>query len=553
VFVPRFEIDWILRFRRERICFPDIFVRPNIRDILGLLEERRVIRPHGPDPDPAPLVTRRGLQSVEQASRLLGTAVADRLARVELATRFGASAKEQNELLDRPAFAEALPPPLPAEFQKRPAGTAGVKVMRETLAARAKLDPKALAEFDPRRVVGPFIRCFDIFVPEWVPLLDVPDITFRVTQDVNNDGTEEVIYSEGFFDVRWNAGPISNVTLHASPIAVASHTCDAPVVPCGNTPAIQFAGLHPVVNPAAPADPYLDVVAGYARRPNRPHPSGAFSESLPLPLAETPFTRVLQIYGCNRVNNAAFYRLKYSYNGGPVVPFTGLTWPVYRVVGGVLQTHWPVSDSNGWYPVLPQADNWFPDLLLLEWPTGGYADGLYTATLEIGNAAKSVIGTSAAVGFRVDNSAPLTQFTALRWRKAGGAWVNVPPPFTCVVIPRGVVPSDIEIDVSYAVTAQHLRSVQVFGNGCGAGTPTLISPLSTAEHWHANVADNSVANTARFAIAAAASAGAYSFSVLGVSRAFNPSGGDNGHLADWNYDPVYNYSWPSLPVAIVNA
>ncbi|MGQ0443876.1 MAG: hypothetical protein ACT4O2_01800 [Beijerinckiaceae bacterium] len=147
----------------------------------------------------------------------------------------------------------------------------------------------------------------------------------------------------------------------------------------------------------------------------------------------------------------------------------------------------------------------------------------------------------------------MTQFTALRWRKAGGAWVNVPAPFTCVIIPRGVVPADIEIDLSYSVSAQHLRSVQIFGNGCGAGVPVLISSQNTAEHWHTNVADNSVTNTARYSISAAASAGAYSVSVLAISRAFNPSGGDGGRLVDWHYDPVYNYNYPSLPIAVVNA
>src|SRR5215470_7967310 len=93
VYIPRFEIDWILRFRRERICFPDIFVKPNIREILRLLEQQP-IRPHGPDPDPGPLVTRRGLQSVDYAKHLLGSALTDRLARVELGIQFGASAKE---------------------------------------------------------------------------------------------------------------------------------------------------------------------------------------------------------------------------------------------------------------------------------------------------------------------------------------------------------------------------------------------------------------------------------------------------------------------------
>ena len=33
----------------------------------------------------------------------------------------------------------------------------------------------------------------------------------------------------------------------------------------------------------------------------------------------------------------------------------------------------------------------------------------------------------------------------------------------------------------------------------------------------------------------------------------NPAGSDNGHLADWNYDPVYAYAQPEIRVAIVNA
>jgi hypothetical protein len=121
------------------------------------------------------------------------------------------------------------------------------------------------------------------------------------------------------------------------------------------------------------------------------------------------------------------------------------------------------------------------------------------------------------------------------------------------VIPRGVVPSDIEIEVSYTAAAAHLRSVQLSGGGCGGGTPTLISALSTAQHWHTSTADNSVTSVATFQLLATALPGAYSFNLLAASRAFNPAGGDGGHLADWNYDPIYNYVAPSLPVAVVNA
>ncbi len=389
-----------------------------------------------------------------------------------------------------------------------------------------------------------------------VASLDVPDITFRVTQDVNNDGTQETIYSEGYFDVRWNAGPIADVTLVASQIAVAGTACDVPDVNCEDTPAIQFVGLMPLVNPPAPADPYHDAATGYARRPNRPHPSGALVDPPPNPLAEAPYTHVLQLYGCNHAKGAAFYRLRYRFNGGPSVPFTGLSWPLYRVVGGALQTIWPTADASGWYPVLPDGDDWFPPHLLLEWPTNSFQNGLYTVELDLGDGAKNVVATSAPINFRVDNAAPNpAQFTELRWRVAGGAW-SAPIELICPVITRPLVggaPADIEFMVSYQVAATHLRSVSLSGGGCGGGNPTLISATSTAEHWHTSPADNSVANTAIFSLPGAMPQGAYSFNLFAASRAFNPSGGDGGHLADWEYDPVYNYIWPSLPVAVVNA
>jgi hypothetical protein len=383
----------------------------------------------------------------------------------------------------------------------------------------------------------------------------VPDITFRVTQDVDGDGDQETIYAENFFDVRWNAGPIPDVTLEASPIAVAGVVCDTPTVPCEDTPAILFAGLMPLVNPAGPADPYHDNATGYARRVNRPHPSGNLVDPLPNPLAEAPFTGTLQLYGCNHAPGAAFYRLRYRFNGGPIVPFTGLTWPLHRVVGGNLQTLWPVSDANGWYPILPDSDNWFPESLLLNWPTGSFANGLYTVELQLGNAAKAVINTSPVVNIRTDNSSPVAQFLELRWRVAGGAWSG-PLSLICPVITRPIIggsPADIEFRVQYSASAAHLRSVSLGAGGCGGGNPTLASALSTAQHWHINALDNTVVNTAVFALPGAFSQGAYSFSLFASSRAFNPAGGDGGFEADWQYDPVYRYVIPSLPVAVVNA
>ncbi|MDR7521293.1 MAG: hypothetical protein QN168_02400 [Armatimonadota bacterium] len=181
----------------------------------------------------------------------------------------------------------------------------------------------------------------------------------------------------------------------------------------------------------------------------------------------------------------------------------GLSWPLYRVVDGLLQVMWTSADGAGWYPVLADADGWFSPHLLVEWPTGQYANGLYSLEVDLGNVAKAVISISAAVRFRIDKA-----------------------------------------------SATHLRSVTLSGGGCGGGAPVLVSALSTVQHWHTGPADNSVGNTAVFALSGGAPQGVH---LLASGRAFNPSGGDGGHLADWNYDPVYAYVVPMLPVAVVNA
>jgi len=459
----------------------------------------------------------------------------------------------QQDILNAPALSEPLPPPLPTQFMQT-----DDKHEVATLANQLKLDQKLLDGFNPHHYIGPFWRCRDVFLPEFMPILDVPDITFRVTQDVDGDGDQETIYSEGFFDVRWNAGPIPDVVLEASPIAVAGPVCESPDVPCEDTPAILFAGRLPLINLPAPDDPYHDAATGYGRRPNRPHASGQINPApadLPLPLAEAPYTRVLQLYGCNHAEGAKYYRLMYRFNGGPAAPFTGLTWPLWRVVSGTLQSHWPTADANGWYPILPDSADWFPANLLLDWPTNRFANGLYTVTLELGNAAKTILNDSVPVSFRIDNSRPSAQFTELRWRVAGGAW-SPPVSMICPVITRptpGGVPVDIELRLSYQAAATHLRSAVLTGGGCGGGNPTLISPIGTAQHWHTTPADNSVTNTATFALPGALNQGAYSFSLFVASRAFNPSGGDGGQLSDWNYSPVYNWIHPRMSIAVVNA
>ncbi len=560
VWVPRWEIDWILRFRREHICFPDIFIRPTIRDLLSELPPLpsliRLPRPVPDLPDPPPSLLKDGGLTLRRAQELVGRDVAERLATFEVGAVAGTSTTRQQQFLDAPAFPQPIAPPLPPRFKELTEGERSKSL--ETLTAQFKIEPELLKGLDFAHYIGPFRRCVDVIFPEWQLFLDVPDITFRVTQDVDGDGEEETIYTENFFEVRWNSGPIPDVTLEASQIAQAGVVCDAPEVPCDNAPALQFVGRMPLVNPVG-GDPYHDAVTGYARRPNRPHPSGNITPVLadfPLPLAKTPYTHVLQLYGCNHGQGAVFYRLTYSFNSGPRVPFTGLTWPLWRVVGGNLQWLWPTSDVSGWYPILPDADNWFPPHLLLDWPTNQFQDGLYSVQVELGNAGKATIATSAAICFRIDNSVPdPVQFTALSWRAAGDNQ-STPISLICPVVTRSVVngtPVDIEIEVNYRVAATHLRSVELSGGGCDGDDPILVSALSTAQHWHTNPADNSVISTAIFALPGARRQGAYSFALHAIGRAFNPAGGDGGQLADWNYDTVYNYLFPSLTIAVVDA
>ena len=207
--------------------------------------------------------------------QLVGPKVASQLAAIQSTLTLGGKTNVQSELLDMPAFSQPLPPPLPAEF-KQMATNEGQKMMVE----RFQLREQAFEAIHPERFIGPFRRCRDVLVPEWMPIFDVPDITFSVTQDVDGDGDEETIYSEGYFDVRWDAGAIPDVTLEASQIALASISCDNPEMACAE-PAIVLAGKMPVHNLPAPADPYIELTTGYAGGQTAHTPPGTWSTRCP--------------------------------------------------------------------------------------------------------------------------------------------------------------------------------------------------------------------------------------------------------------------------------
>jgi len=581
VLVPRFDIDWILRWRSQRICFPIIFNRPNLDDLVRELPPQRVGPVPGPDPGPE----QRLAGFAPRLLRSLGDGEMARLAR-ELGERqsaqsLGASNRLEKGLLHRRLFDRELPPPLPAEFRQALSGhgvvaakgASAIDGVRAAIAAKVGLDAqsKQLAHFDTQRFIGPFLRCFDIFVPEWQLIVDVPDITFRVTQDTDGDGNEETIYSEGYFDVRWDSGNLPNVTLVASSIAKEARFCspEQPHVDCSTDPTIVTVGLMTVTDAS-----YFDASNGYAIRPNRPSLDGTnpHPPTVDTHIAQAPFCGALQLYGCVDLQGAKYYRILQSVDGGVnYSPITGAAWNNYSTLDG----H-PIpigADSNGWYEVsptdpishapVPRANLEFPNMIL-DW---GAPNGKNLVKIAIGSAAKVQLDESVPVALQVDNTAPNAPFDPSNWL----AWkfaANSDATLTvlgqdCPLIQRGAVPQDIEVVFRVTVSGTHFRDAALGVLGCNHA-PTVPPPLTFVthpdpfnkpSHWYTTHADNSVDLYQRYFLPAAAKPGCYTFHCKANSRAVNPAGahGENEIPPDWYQDDdVYIYTWPSVSVAVVN-
>ena len=593
VWIPRWDIDWILRFRRERRCFGVIFERPSIKDLLDHLRPPELLpwppRPF-PEPDPWPFRFRQG-ELLRQAREAFGQPVAQRLASLAAQSSIGASLTPSQATLAAVAPLAHLQPPLPAELKairnlSAVSGSRGDAALREArsatvslLARQVNLDPKALEGVDLRHWAGPFFRCQDVLVPTWVPLVDIPDISFKVLQDTDGDGVEEVIYGESFFDVRWNAGPVPDQLIHAWPNAKAGHPCGPTDIPCGDQPAIVMAGRLPLIGDPLVFDgvlnlPLPDPGGGYGQRTNRPRAGGSFSGP-PITPGRAPLRQTLSLYGCIRTDpKASHYRLLYRYsaNGGASftapTPFTGLTWPLYRLNGvGMGEWHYPAADAQGWYPInLPDgASAWLPQNLLLDWQTdgqGGFADGLYALTLQLGSGG-ATRSESAEVPIVVDNSLPVAPFSVEVGKSAAGPFQPVGT--VCPVVNRGAgaTTADLYFRVKLSAAARHLRSAELSAYGCGDGDFEFVSGSggehpagsTTYRHWHQDPDDNDQLLEVIYRLPASAAQGTYWFAAYAVGRGFNPSGGDGGQLAipTWAYDPAHAWINPSFAFSVFNA
>ncbi|QXQ05702.1 hypothetical protein KX816_16000 [Sphingosinicellaceae bacterium] len=571
VWVPRWDIDWVVRWRLQRKCFPIIFERPNLHDLIDQIIPQQVPPiPRGPG-DPGPRLPIDRGQLVDRIASSFGRTVGTKLNRLLTPATFGTNTTAVDAALVSPALLPHIRPPLPAEIHAldvpQPAGLKDAPSPTSTLLAnRLSLDPSVLKAVDMRRYIGPFKRCFDVIFPEWTPIIDVPDITFRVLQDTDGDGVEEQIYGETYFQVRWDAGNIGPVTLHAGPNAKAAPLCGPTNIPCGDVPAIVTAGRLPVTG-----DPSTyDAATGYAVRTNRPHPSGTFGEVSSTP-AQSPLAGVLALYGCAKTDpTATHYRLVFRYSPDRGVtftsptPFTNFTWPLYRLNGsGIGEWYVATPDALGWYPIaLPAGPNpWLPEDLLLDWPTGTLADGLYAVTLQVGTGG-AVSQSSAEVAFTIDNSAPTGLFQVAAGTSPGGPFTPIDG--VCPVVRRGVVPHDLYFQVTLHAAAHHFRSVELSASGCGAGSFQFESGSggvqepaggTTFHHWHTAVTDNDDVMQVIYKLPSTALEGTYSFGGDIWGRAFNPDGGDGGQLAvpPWEYSPGYVHITPSVAFSVFNS
>lgn len=559
VWIPAWEIDWIARWREARICFPTIY-RPRLKDYLEriLLPELlpypprvKPPRPHDPPLVEAPRPAEDPRTRVEMPSsrldailrrpevleRMRAVVDDDTFGRIEALAEggtFGAPSMRLQTELESPVI--PLPPPLPKNLDP--------KETRMAIDAGLTDDMRAqIGTIDLDRWIGPFWRCRDILIGLWTPVFDVPDITFRVTQDIDDDGTEEPIYSEGFFDVRWDSPSLSNVILEADASALSTPMCHGPEIdPTDCTgPTILHAGLMPLQGP------YFDTTTGYARFVNRAR-SGGTSGSTRDTATESPVWRTVQLHGCLRFEGAVHYRLVKRYEGGGAFsPILGETWTAPRDHPG--PPFHVVPDAQGWYEILPE-DQLAHPLWLLNWRTWREANGRYDVKLQLSDSSKSIIDESAPMPLQIDNSRPTGVFTLVEWRYAGfGGWT--PLPHTCPVI-RRMPGEDIQIRATCEVSAAHYRNAILFGRSCNGTALNRLDPDVDYDNWHTAPNDNSWTTIGRFLVGHEMENGAYTIGINVNGRAFNPAGGDSGPSSDWDYDWVYSWAHPRRHIAIVD-
>lgn len=495
VWIPRWLIEWVRTWRKERICLP--LDRPRLVDVIDfppIDPDPPII--HDPgwiDPPPEPiLVVDPGIDP----------RMADRAMTLARSLEAGGSRAGLDQMLMTPL---SMPPPEPPHD-------------KDLVGYTPDLD----APVDFAHPFGPFWKCRDMWVPEWQTVTDIPDITFRVTQTIS--GSDVEIYDEGYFEVRWDDSGSGDVTLEANALAVSSDDCDGDTgIVCVDTIGIISASEMPLDQSAVPL--FHDDATGYGVRVNRPSASPTEWHPTPSPVAnaEAPVADTLVLRGCVHIDGAEFYRIVVDRGSGPS-PITGVSWPAWSSALGIITI---APDADGWIEVRHDLVGGYQHLLM-KWPTRDYPNASYDATLEVADSAKAVIQQDAGHRFVLDNSEPtFTQF-AVRHRVGTGPWgplilTDCPKIFREPWVSSTEPGEDVVIEVTWRAGAAHLRDASVSMGGCGGSASVSASAEPTRSwYWQASGATDTLTRVATFTIPSNADAGCYTLHRQAVSRAYNP-------------------------------
>ena len=571
--VPAFEIEWIRRWRLEHICYDVIFRRPVLIDII-----KQVAGPWPPIPEPGPdpVISIDALKPsvIESIAHATGRNLAQQVKLLQANTKLGAPHALSNNLLQSRAFKREVPPPLPAEFHAVldgkgviAPGASAVEGIRSAVALKLGQDHSSalIAGFDPKNYIGPFFRCFDLILPEWEAIFDVPDLSFNVEQNIN--GHPVTIYSGDYFETNWATNPLPHVTLFANALAVSTPDCKQPSgIKCVNVPKIAAAGLYPLddttkydgVVAATPGNIFTppsnlgDI--GYMLLPNKPvsnsdtqFPGFGTQPGYQVSPAQAPFCQNLLFWGCVdvSVNNvpAKYYRFLQSIDQGKnFFPILGQSW--YNEA--ILSSNWIYiqPDSAGWYAVNPKdsSNNVIPraellfEHLLLDWQA--QPTGQYILQIEVADGSKQHLAYSDYAVIQVDNHYPNATATLL-WKYASETSFTRTLDLTgCPVIYRGASPQTIQVKFIVTAQADHLLAASIASNGCGDLTfPPDTNPSFTSKptYWYSSASNNTTTLEQVYILDASKQEGPYSFSYSAWSRAFNPNGAIGGTgLMPWN-------------------
>lgn len=195
VYLPRWEVESVASWRQGRISFGD-FSRPRLRDIVRDL-----------DPDhlsESPDEVLRNPDLLARCRRKVGRALTDEIEAMVYGEGLDRSDEALEMLLETPVV-----PDRPHALDDLLRGA-----LRTNLAAQGS-PSEQLKDSANYRSIGPVWHS-NLALRLWTLLLDVPDITFRVTRGNSEPDPEEVLYSDGFFDVPWSRVSVPDFTLMIS-------------------------------------------------------------------------------------------------------------------------------------------------------------------------------------------------------------------------------------------------------------------------------------------------------------------------------------------------